>query len=535
MKNIEIPLVRDRDRTYRLFEILPGTLSWFTLALPIILSFISPTLAAMFIIAYMLVWFIKALALNVRILQGYRLINQTMSYDWQKLLNELDNPAQAFKLYEQGIAPKWHRKNLISMQLRDEKQSKNDIYHVVIIAIYNESREIIEPTIKTIIDSNYDIKRLIVIIAYEERGGDAVKEQSKALVELYKSNFYYMDSIMHPKDLPDEIIGKGANITYAGWLIKAYIDTQNIQYKDVIVTTLDCDNRPHPQYFAAVTYAYIACPDPVHTSFQPIAVFTNNIWDVPAPMRVIATGNSFWNIVLALRPHIIRNFSAHSQSMQALIDTDFWSVRTIVEDGHQYWRTYFKYNGKHFVQPILLPIYQDAVLSNTLFKTLRGQFIQMRRWAWGCSDIAYVLELGWRRKNKVPKVDLFFKTTRLIDSHVTWATAPLLILLAAFVPLYLSPKSDLSIVANQLPIIASRIQTLAMVGLCVSLFVSIKLLPPKPARYKKHKHIFMVLQWIYLPITTIIYSGLSALNAQTRLMFGWYLGKFDLTEKAIKK
>jgi hypothetical protein len=96
-------------------------------------------------------------------------------------------------------------------------------------------------------------------------------------------------------------------------------------------------------------------------SYQPLPIYTNNIWDAPAPMRVIATGNSFWNIVLGLRPHMLRNFSSHAQSMAALIDTDFWSVRTIVEDGHQFWRTYFRFDGRHEVYPIFTPIFQDAV------------------------------------------------------------------------------------------------------------------------------------------------------------------------------
>jgi hypothetical protein len=43
----------------------------------------------------------------------------------------------------------------------------------------------------------------------------------------------------------------------------------------------------------------------------------------------------------------------------------------------------------------------------------------------------------------------------------------------------------------------------------------------------------MVLQWGYLPFTTIIFNSLAALNSQTRLMFGWYLNKFDVTEKAV--
>ena len=155
-------------------------------------------------------------------------------------------------------------------------------------------------------------------------------------------------------------------------------------------------------------------------------MFTNNIWDVPAPMRVIATGNSFWNIILSLRQHMLRNFSSHAQSMQTLIDTDYWSVRTIVEDGHQFWRTYFRYDGKHDVYPLYLPIYQDAVLAQNYRKTIKAQFLQIRRWAWGASDIAYVAEKGFFSKNKVPRFDMWAKFLRLLDGHVNWASAPLL-------------------------------------------------------------------------------------------------------------
>jgi hypothetical protein len=215
--------------------------------------------------------------------------------------------------------------------------------------------------------------------------------------------------------------------------------------------------------------------------------------------------------------------------MAALIDTDFWSVRTIVEDGHQFWRTYFRYDGKHEVYPIYLPIYQDAVLSNTLIKTLRAQFIQLRRWAWGASDIAYVVETGYFKNNKVPKLDLTLKTLRLIEGHVSWATAPLILAFSAFIPLLFNPQDY---AANQLPIIASNIQRIALAGIFVTLFLSLKLLPPKPARYKHHRTVFMVLQWVLLPVTTILYNSLSAVNSQTRLMFGRHLGKFDVTEKA---
>jgi hypothetical protein len=43
----------------------------------------------------------------------------------------------------------------------------------------------------------------------------------------------------------------------------------------------------------------------------------------------------------------------------------------------------------------------------------------------------------------------------------------------------------------------------------------------------------MILQWVYLPVTTIVYSSLSAFYSQTRLMLGLYYDKFDVTDKAV--
>src|SRR6202035_4839433 len=105
----------------------------------------------------------------------------------------------------------------------------------------------------------------------------------------------------------------------------------------------------------------------------------------------------------------------HAQPMAALIDTDFWSVRTIVEDSHQYWRTYFRYDGNHEVYPIFVPIYQDAVFTDSYRRTLRAQFKQVQRWAWGASDIAYVANQGFLKKNNIPRYKVWAKWLRLIE------------------------------------------------------------------------------------------------------------------------
>lgn len=530
MRNIEIPYVKDRGKRYRFLEMLPGLITWSILALPFVLSQTYPRLCVFFILAYLLLWFVKAMGINVRSVQGYRLITQHQKLPWPQMLEELrsgktDQPDRQI--------PTWHYENIQRIAEQPTPIKPDDIVHALIVATWNESREVLEPTIQSVLDSEYDMNKVILVIAYEERGGPAVEERAKQLISDYKHKFRYAAAYKHV-DQPGEVIGKGGNITSAGRELEKYIKSQKIDPLNVIVTTLDADNRPHKYYLAALSYLYSATTEPLYVSYQPVPIYTNNIWDAPAPMRVIATGNSFWNIVLSTRHHMIRNFSAHAQSLQTLIDTDYWSVRTIVEDGHQFWRTYFRYDGRHEVYPLYVPIFQDAVLSSTYWKTLKAQFVQLRRWAWGASDVAYVAEKGFFTQNKVPKLDLILKFSRLLEGHITWAVAPLILAFSAFIPRLLNAEDlgQTGFATVQLPIIVSRIQTIALTGIVITLYLSVKMLPPKPARYKRRRTVLMMLQWVMLPVTTIGYNSLSALYSQTRLMFGWYLGKFDYTDKA---
>ncbi len=526
MTNLEIPYAKDRGRRYRFFEMLPGLLTWSILLLPFVISLFNPRLTVLFIIAYLLLWFAKAVGLDVRAIQGFRRMQQHQRLPWQQMYEDLFE--LRVSIYKQQI-PHWHSDNIERILTNPTPIKAQDIIHAVFIASYNESREIIEPTILAVLDSDFDSKKVILVMAYEGRDGAQSEEAVLSLVKEYGHRFRHAMAVKHPLT-EGEVRGKGGNINFAAHKLQAYLSSEGVKPLNVVVTTLDSDNRPHPKYLSAAAYLYAVSPEPLYVSLQPIPMFTNNIWDAPAPMRVIATGNSFWMVVQGLRTHMLRNFSAHAQNMQTLIDTNFWSARTIVEDGHQFWRTYFRYDGHHQVYPVFLPIYQDAVLSNTLRKTLRAQFVQIRRWAWGASDVAYVAQMGYFRKNKISKLDVTFKFFRLLEGHVSWATAPLILAFSGWIPLLFHPKDY---AANQLPIIVRNIQTIALLGIFVTLFFSLKTLPPKPARYKKHRTFFMIIQWAYLPFTTILYSSFSALNSQTRLLLGKYLDKFDVTDKAV--
>ncbi|HMT19365.1 MAG TPA: hypothetical protein PKD20_02365 [Candidatus Saccharibacteria bacterium] len=519
----EIPFNEEKGFQYRFFEVLPGFLSWFALVLPFVLAIWNVGLAAIIMIAYLILWFVKAVALNLRAVQGWRIFQDHLKVDWLALFEDVK------KHDEHKKWPQWHLNNLARIDREPNGIKPDEITHAVIIATWNEARETLKPTLDNVANSIGDPKKMIVLLAYEARGGEVVEKQAKALMKEYEHIFRVSRAVKHI-DAPGEVIGKGPNISYTGRELAKIVDELKIDPLQVLVTTLDADNRPHEGYFACLSYVYSVCHDPIYLSFQPIPMFTNNIWDAPAPMRVIATGNSYWMLIQGLRQHMLRNFSAHAQPLAALIQTDYWSRRTIVEDGHQFWRTYFAFDGKNEVIPIFLPIYQDAVLAKGYRRTLKAQFIQIRRWAWGASDVAYVAKYGFFTKNKIPKTDVWFKFLRLLEGHFSWATAPLILAFGALIPWVFHQTN---FVANQLPQIASRIQTVAMLGILVTLYLSFKILPPKPSRYKKHRTIFMVLQWGLLPVTTICYSAFAALVSQTRLMFGRYLGKFDVTEKAV--
>ncbi|MEI6237478.1 MAG: glycosyltransferase family 2 protein [Candidatus Saccharibacteria bacterium] len=539
MINLEIPIGK-RTPQYRFFEMLPAIISYGAFLLLIILSLFSPVLASIYLVLVIVTMFVRVVTIAYRTIQGRNWMEAAKKVNWHNRLTDLGRPKDALlEINEEGSREFGYDEHIQNLEAVSEQPSKfpnpSDIYNAIIIATYNESYDVLEPTVRSVLDSSFDKKKIILTIAYEERGGEAIKDTVQKLKQEFKDSFFAFHLVEHPKDLPNEVVGKGGNITYAGRFLQKWLVEKGIKSKNVIVTTLDSDNRPYPSYFDYVTYEYIVREDRKKLSYQPIALFLSNIWDAPAPMRVIATGNSFWNLISSMRPHTLRNFASHSQPMDALEEMDFWSTRTIVEDGHQYWRSYFHFKGDYSVLPIHVPIYQDAVLSDTLPKTLKAQFIQLRRWSYGASDVPYVATMVFNKKVGVPFANGLAHLIRLIDSHVSLASASILVAVGAWVPLLINSEASRSIAAHQLPDTVSVLQQIALIGLFISIFLSIKMLPPRPDRYKKSRTISMVLQWFLMPITSIAYGSAAALNAQARLFAGRYLNKFDVTDKATHK
>ena len=429
--NLDLPEGK-RTRLYRFFEILPGALSYGLVILLFVLSWINPVLGAIYLLVVVATTFVKAIATAFRTIQGYKAVQRAMRVDWQHRLADLEDPHAAFERlhgkHEEGYGFAEHVQNLRLLSVVEGKSEPkpSEIYHATIMVAYDEGLETLVPSIEAVRNTTFPNERIIFVLGYEERGGEAMEQTAQALAEKFRGVFKDFLLVKHSDGIKGEIVGKGPNLTYAGEKLTKYVQKNRIPLENVIVTSLDSDNRVHEKYLDYVAYEFLVRPDRQHYSYQPVSLFTNNIWEASAPMRVIAMSNSFFNVVSTMRPHLLKNFASHSQPLAALVGMDFWSKRTIVEDGHQYWRSLFYFEGKYAVVPIRVPIYQDAVMSDTFKSTLKAQFVQLRRWDYGASDVPYVGVRLFSKNRQMPFLPLFIKFWRLLDGHVTLAImAPL--------------------------------------------------------------------------------------------------------------
>lgn len=493
----------DRNKKwYRVWEKLPGTLTWLVFIMPAVLCFFWPIFVASLIILYALYWLVKSILMSGKLIIGYRRYCKDVKIDW-----------------------------LTRCKNEKTKDRFSDIYQLVIMATYKEELEILRHSVGALANSKYPLEKIIFVLATEERDKTRALKNADALQKDFGDKFFHFAVTVHPKDLNGEVAGKGSNIVYAAQKIKKLIDDKKIAYQNIIVTTLDADHRVHPNYLANLAYVYLINPDPKRTSYQPIPMFFNNIWDVPIPMRSISVGSTFWQMIESTQPHRLRNFAAHSQSFEALVETNFWSKLTIVEDGHQYWRSYFCFDGNYRVVPIFTPVYQDAVLSpKGYMATFKEQYLQKRRWAWGCSDIPYVMTAIIGNK-KLPFWDKWTQAGRLIEGHFSWATTSVILAVVGWMPSFLNPAFRETVFAFNFSMIYSRLLTFAMLGLIVTLSISTLMLPPRP---KKSFNFSILFEWIIspimLPVSNVVFSSFAAIDAQTRLFLGKYLG-FRVTEK----
>jgi len=482
-------------KIYRALEIFPGALSWLTLFLIVLFSWLKPVWMAIFVMCFIVYWLFRTFYFSFHLSASYRQMKKNRKTDWLKSIKELP-------------AIKWQ-----------------DIYHLVVFPVYKEPLEVIRPSFQSVVDNDYPKNRMIVVLSCEERSGEEGKKVAQAIKREFGNKFFKLLVTFHPDNLPGELAGKGANETWgARQAKKLIIDPLKIPYENVIFSSFDGDTCVFPKFFSCLTYHYLTVRDPWKASFQPVPLFTNNIWEAPPISRIFAFSATFWQMMCQERPEKLLTFSSHSMSFKSLVEVDFRQVNVVSDDSRIFWQCFLRYDGDYRVVPLNYPIAMDANAASTFFKTMKNVYKQQRRWAYGVGDIAYFLFGFWKNK-KIPlkkKISLAFSS---IEGHWSWATNSIMIFLLGWLPLVLGgERFPQSLISYNLPIFTSRGLTLAMLGLVGSAYFSIMLLPPKPPVYKKRKYLFFALEWFLLPVIMVFFTSLPSLEAQTRWMLGKYMG-----------
>lgn len=485
----------------RLLEIFPGAVTWLALTSPIWLSFTLPFAVAYLILLADVYWLLSALKIGVLILIGYKKMMWAEKQDWLKLLK------------------------------KDFPKDFQKIYHLILIPTYKEALYILQPNLNGILSSDYPKDKIFLAVGFEERDDPKkIKETTKYLKKI-ENKVSGVFTTIHPYGLPGEVAGQGSN---KNWMIKhilAQLKKRGIKIEDVFVTTLDADFIIHRQFLAGALHKYLSLPESQRDkrSFTGVFLYHNNYWQTPAPMRLMASGTSFWQLSEMVGSDKYMNYSSMSISLKALLDIGLWIPDKVNDDNGFYWKAYFHFNGNYRVIPHFLPISGDAVQDTTLLKTFQNQYLQIKRWAYGVEHIPFIVKEYFRKE-----IDFWDKTDKLlfkIWGDLKWGFLAIFVTFGSILIPLVNPSYKASVLSINLPIISSWILTAAFFGLFATIFVHERVVPKRPRNWSLFTRVWSYIQWLLVPIILITISSLPAIDAQTSLMFGKKL-EFRVTNKA---
>jgi len=485
---------------YRLYEILPGLSIWVTLIGVLVLSVLKPLWMIYAVILFDIYWVLKVLNFSFYLILAWYRFAKVRKVDWYDALqHELPN--------------------------YDTK------HHVIFLTVYNEEWAVIKDAIQSVADAAYERDKFVIVIAGEEKTREHCEQIFALVKETFADDFLDIVETLHPVGLPDEIPGKGSNVHYAERVMKKYIDKKNWKYENVIATIFDIDTVCHKEYFSYLTYAYCTHPRPTRSSFQPVALYNNNMWESQAALRIMAFGTTFWLMTSLARQDALVTFSSHSMSFQAIVDAGFHDKRIVSEDSRIFYQAYLAYNGDYEVTPLYIPVSMDTVRDNSWWQSMKNLYKQQRRWAWGVEHVPYLLH-EFRKKGKLIPWYKKFKWIFLEwEGKWSWALAAILLTVLGQLPLWMaSDEIRQSALFFNTPHLLKWLMTIALLGMIMSAIFCIPLLPKRPKSHPRHVYLIMLLQWILLPVTMIVVSAIPAIDAVTRLMRGKYLG-FNVSQK----
>lgn len=393
----------------RAWNIIPFALSLFLISTIFWGPFYAPWAFAIGTLVFFSYWFIRSYGVAIACLVGLRRIRRWERVDWPALYRN------------------WQAR-------RPEAPAWDWARHMVIIPNYNESEESLSRTLDSLA-AQQNAWQLVVVMAMEAREKEAQAKAAR-LIAGYRARFGDMFATFHPAGLPGETPGKGSNEAWAAREARIFlIERRRQDIERYTITSCDADAVFHPRHFAALNYLFLTNSDRYRTFWQPTIFNSNNIWDIPAPLRIpdgLSGINRLSNLVM---PGSVKfPTSCYSVSWKMLDEVDYWDEEVIPEDWHVYLKCCFALGDSVHVEALYLPLGNDCVLTDGYFKTLKAHYHQSVRHAWGASDIPYAWRAATGRRSPLGLRRRFLLAGAVTKVHVMWAAQWYLVTLGILLP-----------------------------------------------------------------------------------------------------
>lgn len=482
----------------RILEIVPGFVSWNLILFPYWGIFIIPDIVAYYILVFNLYWFYQSLQIAISATLSHFRIQASMKYDWVGDLKSF---------------PDWKL-----------------VQHLVVIPTYKEPLHTLERTFNSLAKQTMPLKQMHIVLAMEKREPEEMRlEKVDALKKKYGGMFGSFFPTVHTL-AQGEIIGKSSNERYAAIEAKRIlIDSKKIDINYATVTSCDADHVYHPNHFAYLAYRFLDNPKRYTYFWQPAVLFYNNIWQLPAITRVPNTLSSIWNLSQLPRRDRLINGQNYSLSFKLLDEVGYWDPDKIPEDWGIFFKAFYYKKGGIEVEPLYLPLYTDAAESTSTFKTLKNHYEQQKRWAWGVSDVPWIMKNYILVKN-VPFVDKTLRLFTIMWAHFLWPVNWFIITIGLTLPTLLNPAFGRTTLGYTVPKISSLVLTIALSFLIVMLVLDKIYKPARPENFPRWRAFLMPLEFVLMPVAGFVFGALPGLDAHTRLMLGKYI-EYKVTEK----
>ena len=480
----------------RVLEIAPPAVVWLALSFPIWGAVVVPQALGIFLVGFAAYWWWRSLEFTAGLLLGMRRLQVARARDWLAI-------GQSLRGY--------HR-----------------LHHLVLVPTYRESEEILAETLACLVAQTLPNERIAIALAFEERDTDALARAAH-LTQRFASLFGEWLVTLHP-ELPGEVKGKSSNLAWCARRVEAeLIESGRLDPRNLLVTVIDADSRLDSQYLAGLGCGVLAHPDGRLHVYQPAILFYANHARLPLLLRAVSSVFSLYSLSRLAASHRLVPQSTYSLAWWAARQVGFWDVDVVPEDSHMFFKVWLHFGRRVKTRAIHLPVYADAAEGVTAWGTMRTTYQQIRRWAWGVSDIPYVV----LRASRARHIPWHVRTARLgwyIEEHLVWPAHWFLLTLGGVVLPVLNPTYAATAQAVWQSSAVSTLLTLCLPSLMFGIIADALLKRRSPSGSGLLDAVYGIAGFLLLPLTGLAMVALPALDAHTRLLFGRSLA-YQVTEK----